>query len=182
MKRIMTRSIITLSLLIIGLILSPQGTLLAKATKTEVTGVVDFSVPILIDPGEVWVDGGGNIHIKGQVLEGAVSLTIDEQTIEARDRISLNGVIDGEGNGTFQVPHKTYFIGEVGDNPTDDNVIFEGRGQMMEKERQVVSGHFQFQGCNEFAGTKFIITKFVEMGTTNVFDLEGILIDSHGDE
>ena len=182
MKRTMTRSIIAVSLLIIGLLFSLQGTILAKATKTKVTGVVDFSVPILIDPGEVWVDEGGNIHIKGQVLEATVSLTIGDRTIEARDRISLNGVIDAEGNGTFQVPQKSYFIGQAGDDPNDDNIIFEGRGQMMEKEKQVVSGHFQFQGCNEFEGTKLIITKFVEKGTTNVFDLAGILIDPHGDE
>jgi hypothetical protein len=182
MKRITTRSIIVVSLLIVGLVFSLQGTILARATKTEVTGVADFSAQPPIDLGEVWVDEGGNAHIKGLVLEGSVSLTIGEETIEGRDRVSLNGVGDAEGNGTYQATEKTYFLGEPGDDPTDDNVIFEGRGQMTDKERQIVSGHFQFQGCNKFEGTKLIITKFVERGTTSVFYLEGILIDPNGDE
>ena len=182
MRRITTRSIIAVSLLIVGLVFSIQGTLLVRATKTEVTGVADFSAPLLIDPGEVWVDEGGNAHIKGLVLEGSVSLAIGEQTIRGRDRISLNGVGDAEGNGTYQATEKTYFLGEPGDDPTDASIIFQGSGQMTDKERQIVSGHFQFQGCNEFEGTKLIITKFVERGTTSVFDLEGILIDPHGDE
>jgi hypothetical protein len=182
MNRIMTGSLIVLSVLIIGLIVSLQGTLLAQATKTEVTGIVDFSKGILIDLGEQWVDEGGNTHIEGRVYECPVSLTIGVQTIEGRDRFRFNAVSDGEGNATYQMTEKTYFFGEPGDEPTDDNIFFEGSGQCTVKEGQTVSGHYHFQGHGEFAGTKLVITTFVERGTTNIHEFEGILIDLGEDE
>jgi hypothetical protein len=181
----MKGSLIVVSVLIIGLLISLQSMLLANATKKEVTGVVDFSEPAFrfIAPGEEWVDNGGNTHIKGLVYEGAVSLTIvGEQTIKGRDRIVINGVHDDEGNGTYQITKKTYFIGEYGDDPTDDNIFFEGRGQLMIKEYQTTSGHFQLTGHGEFAGTKLIITTFVAIGMTNIHELEGILVDLGKDE
>lgn len=183
MNRIMTGSIIVLSVLIIGLLISLQSMLLANATKKEVTGIVDFSETAFrfIAPGEEWVDEGGNTHIKGRVYEGGVSLTIGEQTIEGRDRIVINGVYNDKG-GAFQITKKTYFIGEYGDDPTDDNIFFEGSGQLMTKESQTTSGHFQLQGHGEFAGTKLIITTFVEIGITNIHEFEGILVDLGGDE
>ncbi|MHC4533468.1 MAG: hypothetical protein ACYS6K_05905, partial [Planctomycetota bacterium] len=161
MSRIIQGSLIVLSLLIIGLLISLQGTLWAKATKTEVTGIVDVSQAILIALGEEWVDGGGNTHIKGRVYECPISLTIGEQTIEGRDRFKFNGVVDEQGNATFQMTEKTYFFGEPGDEPTLDNIFFEGSGQCTVKEDQTVSGHYHFQGRGEFSGTKLNITKFV---------------------
>ena len=177
MSRIMKGSLIVLSLLIIGLLLSLQGTLLAKATKTEVTGIVDLSQGILIDLGEEWVDKGGKTHIEGRVYECPVSITIAEQTIEGRDRFKFNGVVDEQGNATFQMTEKTYFFGEPGDEPNDDNIFFEGSGQCTVKEGQTVSGHYHFQGRGEFSGTKLVITTFVEIGTTNIHEFEGILVD-----
>jgi hypothetical protein len=183
MNRIITGSLIVLSLLIIGLLISLQGTLWAQATKTEVTGIVDFSESAFrfIAPGEEWVDEGGNTHIKGKVYEAAVSLTVGDQTIEGRARMVFNGVYNDQG-GAFQITKETYFIGEYGDDPTDDNIFFEGSGQLMTKEGQTTSGHFQFTGHGEFAGTKLIITTFVEIGMTNLHELEGILIDLGKDE
>jgi hypothetical protein len=182
MKRIMTGSLIVLSLLIIGLLISLQGTLWANATKTEVTGIVDFSQAILIALGEEWVDEGGNTHIQGRSYECPISLFIGEQTIEGRDRIVFNGVVDEQGNATLQMTEKTYFFGEPGDEPTLDNIFFEGSGQCTIKEDQTVSGHYHFQGHGEFSGTKLVITTFVEIDTTNIHEFEGILIDLGEDE
>jgi hypothetical protein len=182
MNRIMTGSLIVLSMLIIGLLISLQSPLWANATKTDVTGIVDVSQSILIDLGEQWVDEGGNTHIEGRVYECPVSIFIGEQTIEGRDRFKFNAVSDGEGNATYQMTEKTYFFGDPGDEPTADNIFFEGSGQCTVKEGQTVSGHYHFQGRGEFAGTKLIITTFVERGTTNIHDFEGILVDLGKDE
>ena len=66
MSRVMKGSIIVLSLLIIGLIIS-QGTVFAKATKAEVTGIVDFSI-VTNKYAQLFLDGGGSIETNCKFL------------------------------------------------------------------------------------------------------------------
>ena len=177
MNRIMKGSLIGFFLLTILLVIS-QGTIFAKATRTEVTGELDLSMPLVIDPGEVWVDEEGNTHTKKQVFEGTGTLIIGQDTIDIRIRHLRNGVEDLEGNGNWH-GWFIHFIGEVGDEPNDENTIFEGMWNG-KNVAFVFAGKFRSEGCGEYAGTKFNGT-LQEEGDSSIFLQEGSLLDPHGE-
>jgi hypothetical protein len=175
----MKGSLIVLSLLVIGLLISLQGTLLAKATKTEVTGVVDFTAMVIIDPGEVWVDEEGNTHIKKLVLDAPVSLIIGDETLDLLQREEFNSVVDTEGNGNFH-GRFIYFIPPDGYIPGDeiptDAIRFSGRLEGRE-ENFVFFAQFWSEGSGDFAGTKLRGN-----GTgTSILQIDGYLLDPHGE-
>lgn len=177
MSRIMKGSLIVFSLLIIFLIIS-QGAIFAKATITEVTGELDLSGPILIDIGEEWVDEENNHHVKNRIFEGIGTLIIGPDAIDIRIRYSANSVADLEGNINY---HGKFveFIGEVGDEPNDENTIFEGTWSGKEVA-SILSDNFRSQGRGEYAGTIFNGT-VQEEGVSNIYLLEGSLLDPHGE-
>ncbi len=69
------------------------GTVAAKATKTEFTGV---STAAVIDPG-VMTYPDGNVHIRGMVLE--VYLEADDTRVEGTETVVGNANLDANGAG-----------------------------------------------------------------------------------
>jgi hypothetical protein len=179
MNRIMKGSLIVVSVLIIGLIVSLQGTLWAKATKTAVTGILYFSDFVVIDAGEVWVDDEGNTHTKKQVLEAPSSLTIGDDTIDLLERFEMNSVVDAEGNGNYH-GWFIFFIPPEGYNPGDeiptDAILFSGRYNGAD-DNFVFAGQFWAEGSGAFAGAKLRGT----VAGTAVMQLDGYLLDPHGE-
>jgi hypothetical protein len=166
-------------MLIIGLLISLQSTLWAKATKTAVTGILDFSAAVVIIPGEVWVDDEGKTHTKQQVLEAPSSLTIGDETIDLLERFEMNSVVSAEGNGNFHgwfidfIPPEGYL---PGDEIPADAICFAGRYNGAD-DNFVFAGQFWAEGSGAFAGTKLRGT----VAGTAVMQLNGYLLDPHGD-
>jgi hypothetical protein len=175
----MKANLFVLALLVIGLLIGLQGTIFAKATKIPVTGALDYSAIVVIDPGEVWVDEEGNTHTRKQVLEAPASLIIAGETIDLLERFEINSVIDGEGNGNFHgwfiffIPPAGYISGD--EIPTD-SICFSGRYNGFD-ENFVFSGQFWSEGSGDFAGTKLRGT----IAGTAIMQLDGYLLDPHGE-
>ena len=179
MNRIMKGSLIVLSVLIIGLLISLQGTLWAKATKTEVTGTVDLLASVIIDPGEVWVDEGGNTHTKNLVVEAPSTLTIGDETIDFLSREEISGVVDAEGNGIFYgtvilfIPPEGY---SPGDEIPTDAIRFSGPDRWTD-EKSVSSGSFEFKGSGDFARNLILGT----YTGTDILYVSGYLLGPQGE-
>ena len=181
MDRTMRRSVIVFSLLVIGLFVSVRGTISAKATKAEVTGVHDLSEPVPIDPGVEFVDEAGKTHYQKRVVEGPALFTIGDETIEGKTWVEVNNIYDETGSG----PAHGWFIHFIGDEPTDETIIWEGRYEG-KNINLIFSGKFQAQGRGLYAGMKVKGTS-QEIAPTpgnpdpNVYILEGRILDPHGE-
>lgn len=178
MDRMMRRSIMIFSLLVICLVVTTQGTILAKAAKTEVTGVHDLSNPIVVEPGVEFFDEAGNKHLQKRVVKGPASFTIGDETVEGWTLVEVNNLYDGTGSG----PAHGWFI----HFDTEGTMIWEGRYEGR-NVNMIFSGKFQAQGRGPYAGMKVIGTS-QEIAPTypgnpdpNIYDLEGRILDPHGE-
>lgn len=176
MCRTMRQSVLVLSALIIGLVVSIPGSVLARATITAVEGLADLSDGVL--GGEVWSDSAGNMHFQHFSEKGNFSLQGDEIDINGKQILVLNGKLNpsltGPFSGTFTV--STIIEGQ-------DTVIWEGRvhGQVVEL---IFTGRITAHGRGPFAG--MLLHLGIQEDTSGpepnseIFNLTGWLLDPHG--
>ena len=181
MDRVMNGNTIV-ALLVIGLIISIQGLALAKSEKIEFTRILDLTEPTIIDPGKVWFDKGGNLHVQGMIVEG-VSVPTDGKLIKWTSRLEVNSVTDVEGTGSSH----GWFIGYLGGELTDETMLWEGNwhGEIV---NLISSGKLQGQGRGAFAGMKLEAdSKEIDLDTgepadSSIYLLEGWITNSKGDK
>ncbi|MBI1925232.1 hypothetical protein HYR99_13405 [Candidatus Poribacteria bacterium] len=170
MNRLMKRSILfVLSLLVIGLMVSLQGTLLATATETPVSGSGTVNLTP-IDPGESWDDDEGVRHVRNRVLKGTITGDIEgEFTLVLNANISLT-TGNGDSHGTITIV-------------TADGT-WEGSfsGVFV---KNLHSAEFVCQGSGGLDGMKLHLTsqQFVPcvVPGSNCFNYEGSILDPHGE-
>jgi len=174
----MKGSLIVLSLLIIGLIIS-QGTIFAKATKTEVTGVFDFADGYDISHPEfrTWVDGDGKTHYKNLIGRGNLSLAGEGININGKQEVVINGwqdEIGGTGVGKWQGTTTVTIEGGI--------VVFEGHWTIPEYENFItLRATLEYQGRGPFEGLLLKGTFREIGGNTDVFEFDGYVLDTHGE-
>jgi hypothetical protein len=146
MKWIMTGNTIVLSLLIVGLIISIQGTTLAKAKKIEVEGIDDLLTVIWHE--ETPLGESGRLLIEGQ-NQGNFEMHATDSDFDDFDIaggtliLEYHIILDSTGNGTGHGP------GTILDS--DDSTAWEGYW-----EGKWVDGSFECdvvtQGSGRFDG------------------------------
>ncbi len=164
--RIFLLSVVSAALIIFGcgqeglvspqLTQSDQGTVLAKATVTSFTAIVNFTAAPT--PGAVTFSNGVT-HIRGQINTGPITGGLGVGTAAVvNDADIFLATNSGPGRGTLTV--------------VTGSVTYQGRfdGQF---NGPVFSGHFQAQGTD---GSKINGT-FTDQVTDNMFVLTGRLVD-----
>jgi len=168
-----------IGLLIGSFLIAVQAPALAKATRTDVTGVSDTLDGMV--GGDVFADGNGNLHFKQAAFAGGFALQGDGVDIEGTQVLALTGVVDetfsGPLAGSFEVTSK---VGGV------ETVIWAGsvHGHL---EQLSFTGHVVAQGQGPYAGLKLKL-QMQEIPATpgnpnpELFDLSGSILDPHGSE
>jgi hypothetical protein len=178
MNRMMKRSTIVILLLMVGLLATLTGPVLAKATKTAVEGRADFSDGF-IEPGEMWFDGGGNLHYQKVVVKGNFTLHGDGVDIDGKQIVVLNGILDetltGPFFGAFSVSME--IAGE-------ETVIWEGQYHGYVTNLSY-SGQATAHGRGPFEGMQLKFEGQEDPPTPgnpdpNVFGQSGWILDPHG--
>jgi hypothetical protein len=167
------RKFIVFALLMAGLCVSLPRPVLAKATKTDVTGVSDVNGCVL--SGEIVPDEDGNLHIKAYTQTGRFELQGDDIAIKGTQIVVLTGVIDDTGSGF--IDGNWIVISASG------TVIWEGavHGHL---EQFSFTGKVTAQGKGPYAGMTLKLDMQERPGTednpnSEVFDLSGHIRESH---
>ncbi len=168
-----------IGLLVGGFLIAAQAPALAKAIRTDVTGVSDTLDGMI--GGDVVADGNGKLHFKQAAFAGGFALQGDGVDIQGTQVLVLTGVVDetfsGPLAGSFVV---TKDVGGV------ETLIWAGsvHGRL---EQLSFTGQVVAQGQGPYAGLKLKLHMQEIPGTPDnpnpeVFDLTGSILDPHGSE
>lgn len=167
------------SLLISGFLITMRASALARAARTEVTGVSDVLTGIV--GGEVFTDGNGKLHLMQVAFAGGFALQGSDIDIQGNQVLVLTGILDetlsGPASGSFVV------TSDVGGAET---VIWAGsvHGYL---EQLSFNGQVVAQGEGPYAGLQLKL-QMQEIPSTpdnpnpEVFDLNGSILDPFGSE
>lgn len=179
MNRIMKGSLIVLSLLIYMLI-SLQGTLWAKATKSPLTGWTDDLGGFSIDHPDfrTWVDGAGWTHYENLIVSGNFEYSWDGNTIEGKRKAVFSGFLDDNGNGRWWGHETSTII----DHEGQEIVVFEGHWSKPKWENDMtLYGTMQLQGRGPYEGLILQGTFHDISPEKFVFDDGSFVLDPHGE-